>query len=130
VEERLCRLGLVVRLEQRGKLLGATPGVVHRTLAMQDKCLLRPLACLVELAKLCVGSRQVQADHGLVNGRPAGTCGAVEQAQGSLQGLLSALWGAELEPNLTLMRGEFLLREGKQASVLLFWRNLPHHLSC
>jgi hypothetical protein len=47
------------------------PGVVDRTLAMQGKCLLSPLLCLVELAQLSVGSREVQADHGLVNGRPA-----------------------------------------------------------
>jgi len=54
LEDLLCRLGLAVRLEQRGKLTGATPGVVDRTLAMQGKCLLSPLPCLVELAKLSV----------------------------------------------------------------------------
>ena len=35
VEDLLCRLGLAVQLEQRGQLMGATPGVVNRTLTMQ-----------------------------------------------------------------------------------------------
>ena len=52
VEDLLCRLGLAVRVEQRGKLRGATSGVVDRALAMKSKGLLSPLACLVELAKL------------------------------------------------------------------------------
>jgi hypothetical protein len=63
----------------------------------------------------------VKADHGLVNGRAARTRGAIEQAQGSLQGLLGALRGAELPPKLTLVGGELLLREGKQAPVLRLW---------
>ena len=48
--------------------MGATPGVVDRTLAIQGQCLFCLLACLVEMAKLGLGSSQVQADHGLVNG--------------------------------------------------------------
>ena len=32
--------------------MGATPGVVDRTLAMQGQCLFYLLACLVELAQL------------------------------------------------------------------------------
>jgi hypothetical protein len=48
--------------------MGATPGVVDRTLAIQGQCLFCLLACLVEVAKLSLGSSQVQADHGLVNG--------------------------------------------------------------
>jgi hypothetical protein len=48
--------------------------------------------------------------------------------QGSLQGLLSTLRGAKLEPNLTLVGGKLLLREGKQAPVLLRLGHLRHHL--
>ena len=48
--------------------MGAAPGVVDRTLTMQGQCLFRLLACLIELAELSMGSRQVKADHGLVNG--------------------------------------------------------------
>lgn len=36
----------------------------------------------------------MKADHGLVNGRPARTRGAVEQAQGSLQQLADRLQAA------------------------------------
>jgi hypothetical protein len=67
LEDLLRRLGLVVRLEQPGKLMSATLGVVDRTLAMQGQCLLSPLACLVELAKLSTAPRDVKADHGLIN---------------------------------------------------------------
>jgi hypothetical protein len=56
VEDLLRRVGLIVRLEQGSQLLGATPGVVDRMLAMQRQCLFSPLACLVELAQLGVGS--------------------------------------------------------------------------
>jgi hypothetical protein len=83
VEDLLGRLGLAVRLEKSGKLLGATPGVVDRTLAMKGQRLLSPLTCLIELAKLGMGSSQMKADHRLINRRPARTGGAVEQAQGS-----------------------------------------------
>ena len=48
--------------------MGAATGVVDRTLAMQSQSLFCLLACLIELAKLSMGSRQVKADHGLVNG--------------------------------------------------------------
>src|SRR5215204_7604036 len=128
VEDLLCRLGLAVRLEQRGKLIGATPGVVDRTLAMEGQCLLSPLTCFIELAKLSMGPSQMKTDHGLINGRPTCTDGTVEQVQGSPQGLLRALWGAELQPALALLRGELLLREGKQAPLLLFWRHSGHRL--
>jgi hypothetical protein len=67
VEDLLGRLGLAVRLEESGKLLGATPGVVDRTLAMEGQRLLSPLACLIELAKLGMGSSQMKADHCLIN---------------------------------------------------------------
>jgi hypothetical protein len=67
----------------------------------------------------------VQADHGLVNGRAARPRGAIEQAQGPLQGLR----GAELPPNLTLVGGELLLREGKQAPVLRPWGHLCRRLA-
>jgi hypothetical protein len=103
--------------------------VVDRTLTMQGQCLLSPLTCFIELAKLSMGPCQMKADHCLIDGRPTCTDGAVEQVQGSPQGLLRALWGAELQPDLALMRGELLLREGKQAPLLLFWRNLLHRLS-
>ena len=96
VEDLLGRLGLTVRLEESGKLLGATPGVVDRTLAMEGQGLLSPLTRLIELAKLGMGSSQVKADHGLINGRPARTGGAVEQVQGSLQGLLGVVGCPEL----------------------------------
>ena len=129
VEDLLGRLGLAVRLEQPGKLMGATPGVVDRTLAMEGQRLLSPLACLIELAKFGIGSSQMKADHCLIDGRPTCADGAVEQVQGSPQGLLGALWGVELQPDLALMRCELLLREGKQAPLLLFWRNLLHRLS-
>jgi hypothetical protein len=129
VEDLLSRLGLAVRLEQPGQLLGATPGVVDRMLAMEGQRLLSPLACLIEMAELCVGSSQMQADHCLINRRPACAGGAVEQIQGSLQGLLGALWSAQLEPDLALMGGKLLLREGKQAPLLLLWRNPDHRLS-
>jgi hypothetical protein len=68
LEDLLRRLGLVIRLEQRGQLMGAAPGVVDRTLTIQGQCLFRLLACLIELAELSMGSRQVKADHSLVNG--------------------------------------------------------------
>ena len=103
VEDLLCRLGLATALEQRGKLIGATPGVVDRTLAMEGQCLLSPLTCFIELAKLSMGPSQMKADHCLIDGRPTCTDGAVEQVQGSPQGLLRALWGAELQPDLALM---------------------------
>ena len=83
VEDLLGRLGLTVRLEESGKLLGATPGVVDRTLAMEGQRLLSPLTRFIELAKLGMGSSQMKADHCLINRRPARTGGAVEQAQGS-----------------------------------------------
>jgi hypothetical protein len=103
--------------------------VVDRTLAMEGQRLLSPLACFIKLAELGMGSSQMKADHRLINRRPACTGGAVEQAQGSLQGLLGALGGAELEPDLALMGGKLLLREGKQAPCLLLWRNPAHRLS-
>ena len=80
LEDLLCRLGVAVRLEQRGKLTGTPPGVVDRTLPMQGKRLFSPLACLVELAEFGMGSAQVKANHGLVNGRPACARRAVEKA--------------------------------------------------
>jgi hypothetical protein len=80
--------------------MGAAPGVVDRTLTMQGQCLLSPLTCFIELAKLSIGPSQMKADHCLIDGRPTRTDGAVEQVQGSPQGLLSTLWGAELQPNL------------------------------
>jgi hypothetical protein len=43
--------------------------------------------------------------------------------QGSLQGLLGTLRGAKLQPNLTLMRGKLLLREGKQGPRPGEWWN-------
>jgi len=68
VEDFLGRLGLAVRLEQPGQLLGATPGVVDRTLAMQGQRLLSPLTCFIKLAKLSMGPSQMKADHCLIDG--------------------------------------------------------------